>query len=208
MDEIRALYGPANDDIDPPVLKKFSPADGAEITENTPTITVYAEDAGYDPVAHPGTTLIDPDKIRFYLDGSLVQHTLYPPEGRIHYTPSVPLADGVHQAKVTVRDLSGNQTTEEWNFTVNTGSAKVVYDTPETVYVGGSYTLDIGGVKTSQIRSGHVDFQFDPTKVENLELIPGDKLSASQVSASIDGTTGKVRVTWKDIHTASLQNTD
>ena len=52
MDEIRALYGPANDDIDPPVLKRFSPADGAEITENTPTITVYAEDAGYDPVAH------------------------------------------------------------------------------------------------------------------------------------------------------------
>lgn len=82
MDEIRALYGPANDDIDPPVLKRFSPADGAEITENTPTITVYAEDAGYDPVAHPGTTLIDPDKIRFYLDGSLVQHTLYPPEGK------------------------------------------------------------------------------------------------------------------------------
>ena len=73
MDEIRALYGPANDDIDPPVLKRFSPADGAEITENTPTITVYAEDAGYDPVAHPGTTLIDPDKIRFYLDGSLVR---------------------------------------------------------------------------------------------------------------------------------------
>ncbi|RAR43688.1 phosphodiester glycosidase family protein [Paenibacillus sp. MDMC362] len=208
VDEIRALYGPANDDIDPPVLKKFSPADGAEITENTPTITVYAEDAGYDPVAHPGTTLIDPDKIRFYLDGSLVQHTLYPPEGRIHYTPNVPLADGVHQAKVTVRDLSGNQTTHEWNFTVNTGAAKVVYNTPDTIYVGGSYTLDIGGVKTSQIRSGHVDFQFDPAKVENLELIPGDKLSASQVSASIDGSTGKVGVTWKDIHTASLQDTD
>ncbi|OIB01601.1 metallophosphoesterase [Paenibacillus sp. LC231] len=208
VDEIRALYGPANDDIDPPVLKRFSPADGAEITENTPTITVYAEDAGYDPVAHPGTTLIDPDKIRFYLDGSLVQHTLYPPEGRIHYTPNVPLADGVHQAKVTVRDLSGNQTTHEWNFTVNTGAAKVVYNTPDTIYVGGSYTLDIGGVKTSQIRSGHVDFQFDPAKVENLELIPGNKLSPSQVSASIDATTGKVRITWKDIHTASLQDTD
>ena len=97
MDEIRALYGPANDDIDPPVLKRFSPADGAEITENTPTITVYAEDAGYDPVAHG--TLIDPDKIRFYLDGSLVRYSVS--TGRkIHYTPNVPLADGVHQAKL------------------------------------------------------------------------------------------------------------
>ncbi|GAA0843116.1 hypothetical protein GCM10008915_43480 [Bifidobacterium pullorum subsp. gallinarum] len=208
VDEIRALYGPAHDDIEPPVLKNFSPVNGAEIKVNTPTITVYAEDAGYDPVTHPGTTLIDPDKIRFYLDGSLVQHTLYPPEGRIHYTPNVPLADGVHQAKVTVRDLSGNQTTEEWNFTVNTGAARVVYDTPDTVYAGGGYTLDIGGVKTSQIRSGHIDFQFDPTKVENLELIPGDKLSPAQVSADIDATTGKVKVTWKDIHTASLLDTD
>ncbi|KOR88022.1 phosphodiester glycosidase family protein [Paenibacillus solani] len=208
VDEIRALYGPADDDIDPPVLKKFSPADGEEIKVNTPTITVYAEDAGYDPEVHPGTTLIDPDRIRFYLDGSLVQHTLYPPEGKIYYTPSVPLADGVHQAKVTVRDLSGNQTTEEWHFTVNTDAAKVVYGTPDTVYAGGSYTVDISGVKTSLIHSGHLEFQFDLTKVENLQLIPGDKLSPSQISVSIDPTTGKVRVTWKDIHAASLQDTD
>lgn len=208
VDEIRALYGPANDDIDPPVLKKFSPADGEEIKVNTPTITVYAEDAGYDPAAHSGTTLIDPDRIRFYLDGRLVQHTLYPPEGKIYYTPSVPLADGVHQAKVTVRDLSGNQTTEAWYFTVNTDAAKVMYSTPDTVYAGSSYTVDISGVKTSLINSGHLEFQFDPTKVENLQLIPGDKLSPSQITASIDPNTGKVRVTWKDLHTASLQDTD
>lgn len=210
VDEIRALYGPADDDIEPPILKGFSPADGEEITKNTPTITVYAEDAGYDPTKHPGTTLIDPDRIRFYVDGVLVQHTLYPPEGRIHYTPNVPLADGIHQAKVTVRDLSGNQTTKEWHFTINTGAdaARIVYDTPNTVYLGNSYTLDIGGVNTSRIRSGHIEFQFDSMKLENVRLIRGDKLDSSQVWADIDQTKGTVKVTWKDIHTASLSDDD
>ncbi|MUG67173.1 metallophosphoesterase [Paenibacillus campinasensis] len=208
VDEIRALYGPANDDIDPPVLRDFSPADGEVIANNTPTITVYAEDEGYDPVKNPGTTLIDPDKIRLYLDGSLVPHTLYPPEGRIHYTPGIPLADGVHQVQVMVRDMSGNQTSEEWHFTVDTGAARVVYDTPDTVYAGGTYTVDIGGVRTSHIRSGQVEFAFDMSKVENLELIPGGKLSTSQVQADINSTTGVVKVSWKDIDTAALNDQD
>lgn len=208
VDEIRALYGPANDDIDPPLLRDYSPADGEVIANNMPTITVYAEDEGYDPAKHPGTTLIDPDKIRFYLDGNLVQHTLYPPEGRIYYRPGAPLADGVHQVKVMVRDMSGNQTTGEWTFTVDTGAARVTYDTPDSVDAGGTYTLDIGGVRTSQIRSGQVEFKFDMTKVENLELIPGSKLSSSQVEAVINSVTGEVKVTWKDIHTASLSDQD
>ncbi|GAE09252.1 hypothetical protein JCM10914_5606 [Paenibacillus sp. JCM 10914] len=208
VDEIRALYGPADDDIEPPIMKGFSPANGEEIQSNQPTIIVYAEDAGYDPAEHPGTTLIDPDKIRFYLDGVLVEHTLYPPEGRIHYTPKVPLADGVHQASVNVRDLSGNQTTETWNFVVNTGAAKIVYDTPDTVYAGNSYRVDIGGVQASQIHSGHIDFQFDPAKVENLELVIGDKLDSSKVAADIDETKGTVNVTWSSIHMAGLRDDD
>ena len=87
------------------------------------------------------------------------------------------------------------------------GSAKVVYDTPETIYVGGSYTLDIGGVKTSQIARLY-RFPIRSHQSGESGAHTRDKLSPSQVSASIDGTTGKVRVTWKDIHTASLLDTD
>ncbi|WP_217559745.1 phosphodiester glycosidase family protein [Paenibacillus sp. GbtcB18] len=208
VDQIRALYGPAQDDMDPPVLKNFSPADGETIKSNLPTIKVYGEDYGYDPAKHPGTTLIDPDKIRFYLDGTLVQHTLYPPEGRIYYTPGTPLADGIHQAKVSVRDLSGNQTTKEWTFNVDTGSAKIVYDTPKEVYAGGTYSLDVKGIKAASIKNGRIDFAFDPGKVENIRLVRGPKLSDTQLTADIDGAAGLVSLKMQELQTASLTDQD
>lgn len=208
VDQIRALYGPNQDDMNPPVLKALSPADGATISSNQPKISVIAEDADYDPIKHPGTTLIDPDKIRFYLDGKLVEPTLYPPKGEIHYTPLTPLADGVHQVKVSVKDLSGNQTIKVWTFNVDTGSSKVVYSTPKDIYAGGTYTLDLSAVKPSDIRSGEIEFAYDPAKLEHLELVRGEKLNESQLQAEIDSQAGRVIIKLKDIHTAGLTDQD
>ncbi|KKO54132.1 phosphodiester glycosidase family protein [Paenibacillus sp. DMB20] len=208
VDQIRAMYGPNTDDMDPPVVKDLMPAEGAVVKTNQPKISVIAEDKGYDPDQHPGTTLIDPEKIRFYLDGKLVEHTLYPPKGQIHYTPGTPLADGVHQAKVSVRDLSGNQTIKEWTFQVDTGASKLVYDTPETVYAGGTYTLDLSGVKTSNIRSGTIAFAYDPAKIGNLQLIRNDKVSESRLRAEIDPAGGKVTISFNDLDAAGLSDQD
>ncbi|WP_422660017.1 phosphodiester glycosidase family protein [Paenibacillus sp. EC2-1] len=208
VDQIRALYGPNQDDMNPPVLKELSPVDGTTVPSNQPKISVIAEDADYDPNKHPGTTLIDPDKIRFYLDGKLVEHTLYPPKGEIHYTPLTPLADGVHQVKVSVKDLSGNQTIKVWTFSVDTGSSKVVYSTPKDIYAGGTYTLDLSAVKPSDIRSGEIEFAYDPAKLENLELVRGEKLSETQLQAEIDSQAGRVILKLNDIHTAGLTDKD
>lgn len=208
VDQIRAMYGPNQDDMDPPVLKELSPVEGTTINSNLPKISITAEDAGYDPEKHPGTTLIDPGKIRFYLDGKLVEHTLYPPKGEIHYTPSTPLADGVHQVKVSVKDLSGNQTIKVWTFNVDTGSSKLVYSTPKDIYAGSIYTLDIAGVKPSDIRNGAVEFAYDPAKLENLELVRGDKLNESQLQAEIDQAAGRVVLKLSDINTAGLTDED
>ncbi|MFC7677914.1 phosphodiester glycosidase family protein [Paenibacillus sp. GCM10028914] len=208
IDQIRALYGPNQDDMNPPVLKELSPADGSTITNSQPKISLIAEDADYDPDKHPGTTLIDPDKIRFYLDGKLVEHTLYPPKGEIHFTPSTPLADGVHQVKVSVKDLSGNQTIKVWTFNVETGSSKLVYSTPKDIYAGNTYTLDLFGVKPSDIRSGEIDFAYDPSKLEDLELVRGEKLNESQLQSEIDSEAGRVRLKLNDIQTAGLTDED
>ncbi|BFH60590.1 phosphodiester glycosidase family protein [Paenibacillus azoreducens] len=208
VDQIRALYGPNEDDMEPPILKNFSPAEGETVHTNQPLIKVYGEDAGYDPVKHPGTTLIDPDSIRFDLDGVRVQHTLYPPEGRIYYTPGTPLADGVHQAKVSVKDLSGNRTTEAWTFNVDTGSSKITYDTPKNIYAGNTYSVDFKGVKASGLKDGRIKLAFDMSKVENLRFVPGNKLKASQVQADIDSNTGTVALTLIGLHEASLNDED
>lgn len=207
VDQIRALYGPNQDDMEPPVLKNFSPADGETIRSSQPVIKVYGEDAGYDPAQHPGTTLIDPDSIRFDLDGQRVQHTLYPPEGRIYYTPATPLADGLHQAKVSVTDLAGNRTTEAWTFNVDTGGSKLTYDTPKELYGGRTYTVDIKGVKASGLQGGQLRLAFDLSKVENLKFIPGGKLNETQASAVI-GEDGTAALTFSRLDQAGLTDSD
>ncbi|WP_054956349.1 phosphodiester glycosidase family protein [Paenibacillus dakarensis] len=208
VDQIRALYGPNQDDMNPPVLKELSPADGTTINSKQPKISLIAEDADYDPVQNPGTTLIDPDKIRFYLDGNLVEHTLYPPKGEIHFTPPTPLADGVHQVKVSVKDLSGNQTIQIWTFDVDTGASKLVYSTPKDIYAGGTYTLDLSAVKPSDIQNGEIEFAYDPAKLEDLELVRGEKLDESQLQAEIDSQAGRVILKLNHIHSADLTEQD
>ncbi|MBD0378810.1 phosphodiester glycosidase family protein [Paenibacillus sedimenti] len=208
VDQIRALYGPGKDDMDPPVLKNMTPAEGTTVHTNIPTIRANGEDFGYDPATHPGTTLIDPDKIRFYLDNVRVPHALYPPEGRISYTPNVPLTDGVHKVKIQIKDLSGNQATKEWTFTVDTGAPKLVYQAPAETYAGNTYMLDVKGFHAVQIRDGQIEFRFDPGKVEELEAVKGGKLTDSMWQSSVDAAQGTVRLTWDEIHTAGLSDDD
>ncbi|WP_088831364.1 Ig-like domain-containing protein [Paenibacillus tyrfis] len=208
IDQIRAVYGPTNDDMDPPILKDFKPAEGSTVTTNTPKIEAIGEDYGYDPVKHPGTTLIDPDKIRFYVDGVLIQHTLYPPKGQIHYTPNVPLADGLHSARIKIRDLSGNVTEKEWTFAVDTGSSKIVYDAPTTVYAGNTYTVDIKALKAADIKGGTMEFGFDPANVDGLKVLKGGKLAESQLVSTVEEATGAVKLNFNDVSGAGLTDQD
>lgn len=208
VDNIRAVYGPTQDDFDPPIIKDIEPVEDSTIHTNTPTIRAVAEDAGYDPAVHPGTTLIDPDKIFVYLDDVLVPHTLYPPEGRIAYKHDIPLVDGLHKAKIKVRDLSGNRTEKEWIFNVDTGSSKFVYHAPAVTYAGNSYTLDIKGSNVAGIHAGELQFQFDASKIEALQFVPGGKLGETLAQAEINPAAGSVKVTFDSLNSVSLADDD
>ncbi|MFK7692770.1 phosphodiester glycosidase family protein [Paenibacillus sp. HJGM_3] len=208
VDNIRAIYGPTDDDFEPPIIKNIGPAEGSTVRTNLPTLQANAEDAGYDPSTHPGTTLIDPNKIFVYLDGILVPHTLYPPEGRISHRHDVPLADGVHKAKIQVRDLSGNRTEKEWTFNVDTGSSKFVYNAPVETYAGNTYTLDISGSKAAGIHAGELQYLFEPDKIEALQFVPGSKLDGTLTQAEINQAVGTVKVTFSNLDSVSLTDQD
>ena len=199
IDQIRAVYGPLSEDQTPPVIKKLYPEPDAIVRTGIPEIRAYAEDAGYDPVAHPGTTSIDPDKIRMYVDGVQVHHGLYPPEGRISFTPDIPLDDGLHQVKLAVRDLSGNQTIQEWGFVVDTGLAKLKHTAPSQVYAGHAYTVDVTADKVGQLAGGQLTLRFDTAQVSGLSVIKGGKLDAAQLEQHIDETTGTVQVVLQNL---------
>ncbi|MFC0214005.1 phosphodiester glycosidase family protein [Paenibacillus chartarius] len=208
VDNIRALYGPSTDDIEPPIIKNVEPAEGATIKTNVPNIRAIAEDAGYDRTQHPGTTLIDPAKIAMFIDNNPVTHTLYPPEGRIAHKVDVPLVDGLHKAKLQVRDLSGNRTEKEWTFNVDTGSAKFQYSAPSVTFAGGTYAVEIKGSNVSMILGGELKFQFDPTKVEALQFVPGGKLGGGQAQAVVDSAAGTAQVTFSGLSGLALTDAD
>lgn len=204
VDDIRAVYGPTDEDFTPPVIKNISPADSAVVNDNKVRISAIGEAANYDKETHPGTTLIDPDKIRLYVDDMLVEETLYPPEGLIHYTPQVPLADGTHKVKLKIRDLNGNRAEQEWFFTVETGSSQINYDHPSEVYAGNSFELNINAVKSSQITNGHIELQLDAAKAEDIEVVPNSNLTAEQLNWTYDEKTGIVRIEYSNLAGAAL----
>ncbi|RJE86116.1 metallophosphoesterase [Paenibacillus sp. 1011MAR3C5] len=209
VDQIRAIYGStAGEDIEPPVLKDIAPASNTTVREAHPTISVIGEDVGYDPAQHPATTLIDPDKIRVYLDDQPVQHGLYPPKGLITYTPIEPLAEGRHKAKVAIRDLSGNQTIKEWYFNVNLGSPQYLYETPEEVFAGGTYDIPLTIESAAKLKSGHAELKFDPAIVQELEVVRGQRLGEAQLSSTVNAEQGTVRLDFANLPSASLKDSD
>ncbi len=208
IDDIRAVYGPTNEDFTPPVIKDITPADQAVVTNNKVRISAIGEAANYDKEAHPGTTLIDADKIRLFIDDVQVKETLYPPQGLIHYTPDVPLADGLHKVKLKVRDLGGNRSEQEWYFTVDTGSSKINYNHPEEVYAGNSYELNIHAIKSSRMTNGHIELQIDAAKADNIEVIANEKLTEEQLDWTYDKDSGVVHITFSNISGAALTDQD
>ncbi|WP_379146590.1 phosphodiester glycosidase family protein [Paenibacillus sp. sgz500992] len=208
VDDIRALYGPLEEDQTPPVIKNEYPGANEMVKTATPALSVNGEDAGYDPVAHPGTTLIDASKVRLFIDDQLVEHGFYPPKGQITYKPKLPLAEGRHKVKLAIRDLSGNQTIKEWYFTVNLGSPFYKYVTPEVVYAGNTYTVDITAEKADKLKEGSVAFAFDPAAVRDLKVIAGSKLTEGQLEPVIDAAKGTVLLKLNRIHEAGLEDSD
>lgn len=208
IDDIRAVYGPLEEDREPPALLKASPAANERVSTPTPMISVTAEDAGYDPVQHPGTTLIDPESIRVYVDDQKVEHGLYPPKGEISYKPREPLAEGRHKVKVAVRDLAGNQTIQTWSFSVNLGSPYYEYGTSEELHPGGTYAVEVRAEKASKLMEGHIAFRFDPNAAGGLQVRRSDKVSEQQLETTVDEEQGVVRLNFKQLHEAGLSDED
>ncbi|MEF2246566.1 metallophosphoesterase [Paenibacillus sp. IITD108] len=208
VDDIRVLYGPSDEDILPPVIKNIAPAEGAMVMDAHPDISFIAEDEGYDAATSPDSTLIDAKSIRVYVDGELVDYVLNPSQGRVTYKPAAPLAEGRHRIKAAVRDLSGNQTIKEWSFTVNLGSPYYSYTTPEKQLIGGTYTLDIHAEQVSALSGGHIEFAFDTSAVEGLQVICSEKLKEKQLHVVIDEQSGRVRLNFAGLQDVQLKDSD
>jgi len=205
IDDIRAIYGPLNEDVDAPIIASIYPEENAIVTTGTPEFKIVAHDDGYEPELHPASTLINPDTIRFYLDGEqLSNYGFYPPRGEISYTPTNPLSEGRHTVKVAVRDMSGNQVIKEWAFNVNFGSPYFTYHFEEQQRLGAVHGIELGLEHAEKAASGTFSFAYPvlangTAVLENFEFIPSEGISADQVILSNDASSGVVSVTFSDL---------
>lgn len=206
VDDIRAIYGPLNEDIEAPIVSSIYPEENAMVTTGTPQIKIIAQDVGYDPEVDTASTLIDEQTIRFYLDGQqLTNYGFYKPTGQITYIPTENLTEGRHLIKFAVRDLSGNQIVKEWAFNVNFGSPYFTYQINENYALGDVHSIELGLANAATAANGTFSFKYPVTEdgvalFENFSFLPaGEAVSEEQVIITNDAVNGIVSVSFNDL---------
>jgi hypothetical protein len=108
------------DSIAPKVTAMFPERD-ATVENSQPLI--------YAALADTGGMGIDPKRTHVLLDGQDVTGSSTVTNAYVNIKPSVPLAPGEHDVKVTVVDSAGNQSTTEWPFVVSSRQLITRFDT-------------------------------------------------------------------------------
>lgn len=96
-------------DIFPPAITIISPAKGEVVTTGTPFIEVAFDDPGSG---------IDETTIHLAIDRADVTSWATVSQEGVVYRPSVPLARGIHEVYLGVRDNAGNLAEVRWSFEV------------------------------------------------------------------------------------------
>ncbi|MGB8955889.1 MAG: phosphodiester glycosidase family protein [Tumebacillaceae bacterium] len=114
FDDLRAVYSDTGEDLVGPTFSGNAPAAGQKAYNNLPTISAVIRDEGQGVA--PGT-------LQMLLDGKAVDFQYDATTGKVSYTPTAPLADGVHRVKIDGEDKAGNPAlpSADWTFTVYTG---------------------------------------------------------------------------------------
>jgi outer membrane protein assembly factor BamB len=104
------------EDTAPPEIEKTLPQSGKPISGQPPVkVSASVEDLGSG---------VDPDSIELWLDDKAVTPEFDTKTRRVTYEtpktqPVVPLADGAHTVKLSVKDYAGNTAVKTWTFTVD-----------------------------------------------------------------------------------------
>ena len=103
----------------PPVVNvssSLSPSNGGLVNNAKPMISAEYADEGI------GISTTD---TKLFVDEQDVSASAQITAGKIAYTPSNPLADGVHKIKLNVSDKAGNASAVQWSFTIHTQPPQV-----------------------------------------------------------------------------------
>jgi hypothetical protein len=134
-----------------PTITNLQPVNESAIGDSTPTIGAsYADLSGIDA----GSVILKVDSVDVTAQATVTASD-------VSYVPAGPLADGVHDVSVEVKDLSSpqNTATKTWWFLVDTQPPTITnlqpanqsYTSDSTPSIGASYSDD-SGIDTSTVR--------------------------------------------------------
>lgn len=112
-------------ETDPPAITLVSPMPGI-VTTNTPAWFFQAEDSG-------GGSGVDPSTLSVTMDGEPVQGSITGSSAWnyiISYTPSQPLAEGVHTIGVALADYDGNLARFSADYCIDTVPPRLILQEP------------------------------------------------------------------------------
>ncbi len=130
-------------DITPPAISNLTPADGSIVNMGTPTISATVSDVSD----------IDETSIVMTVDSVMVAHVYDSLTGVVSYTPTTPLAEGLHSVTLDVSDTVGNVASTSWSFTVDTTPPAQV--TGVTVTTISSSQLDVTWTANTELDIDH-----------------------------------------------------
>lgn len=140
----------------PPVITPEYPAAQSWVGTNRPEIIAAVSDTG--------GIGIDPDSLRFSVDGTDVTPQVQFNGSSVAWAPNYPLPAGPHQVRVFVRDLAGNNAQAYWAFSIANHLERFrnfQFQPPAQFTVGGliNFSIDaepgaIGTISIGNFRNG------------------------------------------------------
>jgi hypothetical protein len=169
-------------DFTPPVITNLQPLNQTMISDSTPLITASYSDASG----------IDTSKVIMKVDSSDVTFSSTVTASDVSFTPSTPMAQGIHDVYLEVKDNSSNRNkaVATWWFNVDSIAPTIVNLAPTnhstvggtTPLIGAGYS-DTNGVNTSIVVL-EVD-SIDVTATSTVQLTSIDYTPATPISQGI-----------------------
>ncbi|RKJ20116.1 hypothetical protein D7X33_45540, partial [Butyricicoccus sp. 1XD8-22] len=194
VDNIIAVYGELDTDVTNPQLSNFKPS---ETSTNKPEISITAIDQ---------ESGIDPTKIEMKIDGQAVIPVYNEESGYISYTPSTPLADGLHQVYIEVFDKEGNHKFNTFTFIISSGGPAFQWGEPESALAGSVFDVQLKLKNIKELNGTAFTLNYDPNlidfvdgeqTVEGLQAKVEEKFKSTVKVNSVDEQAGKISLQFE-----------
>ncbi|MFZ5351426.1 MAG: phosphodiester glycosidase family protein [Bacillota bacterium] len=212
IDNIRAVYGYKNDDLNAPRIARITPLSNTTLKKDT-DIKIKVSDS-----KDKTDTGIDPSRIKLFVDDIAVSEVAYyEKDGTIKWKASN-LADGKHKFLLKVKDNFGNVTEKTWYYKWDTGKASLYSEkiNHRLLYTGGEYRYLIK-VKNADKELSKLDISltYNPDVIEIIDQNPTKKLTQVMPGEVLNGAEvkinsvrlGKIRVKAENIAASSSSGT-